>query len=122
MNRIILKIGSAIVVLTVFLFAVFMIVDFPFASTIRRMVREGGRNLHAGCGGIMKQLFLFLLLTGMCFLSSCGGSVQSEFESETINDQSVPDARHFYLSFSMRRLSYIIAIPNMILMIQGTDI
>lgn len=47
-----------------------------------------------------------------------GGSVQSEFESETINDQSVPDARHFYLSFSMRRLSYIIAIPNMILIVQ----
>lgn len=34
MNRIIPKIGSAIVALTVFLFAVFMIVDFPFASYI----------------------------------------------------------------------------------------
>ena len=32
MNRLISKIGAAIVTLTVFLFAMFMIVDFPFSS------------------------------------------------------------------------------------------
>jgi FtsH-binding integral membrane protein len=34
MNRLIPKIGAAIVTLTVFLFAIFMIVDFPFGSYI----------------------------------------------------------------------------------------
>ena len=34
MNKLIPKIGAAIVTLTVFLFAIFMIVDFPFVHTL----------------------------------------------------------------------------------------
>lgn len=55
----------------------------------------------------MKRLFLFLLLTGMCFLSSCGSSVQSEFESQTINDQSVPDAEKAFLSVLFNEETFV---------------
>lgn len=55
----------------------------------------------------MKRLFLFLLLTGMCFLSSCGSSVQSDSELETINDQSVSDAEKAFLSVLFNEETFV---------------
>ena len=55
MNKLIPKIGAAIVTLTVFLFAIFMIVDFPF----------GSHNAMVQYKGIHRQTFLnaYILLT-----------------------------------------------------------
>lgn len=48
MNRLISKIGAAIVTLTVFLFAMFMIVDFPFSSYLVCMFLPIGYIMMAG--------------------------------------------------------------------------
>lgn len=55
----------------------------------------------------MKQLFILLLLLEICFLSSCGNRVQSNFEQETINDQSVPNAEKAFLSVLFNEETFV---------------
>ena len=55
----------------------------------------------------MKQLFIFLLLLGICFLSSCGNRVQSNFELETINDRSIPNAEKAFLSILFNEETFV---------------
>ncbi|EOS34643.1 hypothetical protein C804_01476 [Lachnospiraceae bacterium A4] len=55
----------------------------------------------------MKQLFILLLLLGICFLSSCGNRVQSNFELETINDQSVSNAEKAFLSVLFNEETFV---------------
>ena len=78
MNRLIPKIGAAIVTLTVFLFSVFMIVEFPFGSylvcmflTIGYIIMAAGFHYESAVESKSDKWLKYLMMIHGIFFISC---------------------------------------------------